>query len=126
MIFDNVLAWDKWQRKEWKEKVLSAADGELIFEDKDQIIRTIKEDAKIPVADHATLQLYKDKFVIIKDDGEKVEMPVLSMNRVWIAAKDSLILVNDDHYFDVSCHDVKRSAIKYVAAWMYLRGKDFV
>ena len=48
------------------------------------------------------------------------------MNRVWIAAKDSLILVNDEHYFDVSCHDVKRSAIKYVAAWMYLRGKDFV
>lgn len=126
VIFDNVLDWDKWQRKEWKKIVLSAKDDELIFEDTDQVIRTIKEDAKIPVADHAKLQLYKDKFVIITDDGEKIEMPVLSMNRVWIAAKDSLILVNDEHYFDVSCHDVKRAAIKYVAAWMYLRGKEFV
>ena len=126
VVFDNVLDWDKWQRKIWKEKVLSAKDDELIFEDTDQVIRTIKEDAKIPVADHAKLQLYKDKFVVVKDDGEKVEMPVLTMNRVWIAAKDSLILVNDEHYFDVSCHDVKRAAIKYVAAWMYLRGKDFV
>ena len=126
VVFDNVLDWDKWQRKIWKEKVLSAKDDELIFEDTDQVIRTIREDAKIPVADHAKLQLYKDKFVVVKDDGEKVEMPVLTMNRVWIAAKDSLILVNDEHYFDVSCHDVKRAAIKYVAAWMYLRGKDFV
>lgn len=126
VIFDNVLDWDKWQRKEWKKIVLSAKDDELIFEDTDQVIRTIKEDAKIPVADHAKLQLYKDKFVIITDDGGKIEMPVLSMNRVWIAAKDSLILVNDEHYFDVSCHDEKRAAIKYVAAWMYLRGKEFV
>lgn len=126
VIFDNVLDWDKWQREEWKKKVLAAEDGELIFEEKDQVIRTIKEDAKIPVADHATFQLYKDKFVIIKDDGEKVEMSMPSITRVWIAAKDSLIVVNDEHYYDVSCHDVKRSAIKYVAAWMYLRGKDFV
>lgn len=125
VIFDNVLAWDKWQRVEWKERVLSAKDGELIFEDTDQVIRTIKKDAKIPVSDHAKLQLYKDKFVVVTEK-EEIEMPIESLNRVWIAAKDSLILVNDEHYFDVSCHDVKRAAIKYVAAWMYLRGKDFV
>lgn len=125
VIFDNVLDWDKWQREEWKKVVLSAKEGELIFEDTDQVIRTIKEDAKIPVSDHAKLQLYKDKFVVVTEN-EQIEMPVETMNRVWIAAKDSLILVNDEHYFDVSCHDVKRSAIKYVAAWMYLRGKDFI
>ena len=125
VVFDNVLDWDKWQRKEWKEKVLAAKDGELIFEDTDQIIQTIKDDQKIPVSEHATLQLYKDKFVVITED-EIIEMPIASLNRVWIAAKDSLIIVNDEHYFDVGCHEVKRAAIKYVAAWMYLRGKDFI
>ncbi len=125
LVFDNVLAWDKWQRTEWKNIVLSAKDGELIFEDTDQIIKTIKKDERIPVSDHAKLQLYKDRFVVVTEK-EEIVMPIETLNRVWIAAKDSLILVNDEHYFDVSCHDVKRAAIKYVAAWMYLRGKDFV
>lgn len=52
-------------------------------------------------------------------------MPMESLKRVWIAAKDALIVVNDDHYFNVEGIEVKRAAIKYVAAWMYLRGKEF-
>ena len=125
VIFDNVLAWDKWQRGVWKEKVLAAKDGELIFEDKNQVIRTIKDDQKIPVSEHAAFQLYKDKFVIITET-ETFNLPIESINRVWIAAKDSLIIVNDEHYFDVEGLEEKRAAIKYVAAWMYLRGKDFI
>ncbi len=125
VIFDNVLSWDKWQREEWMNYVLSKNDGELIFEDVNQVVRTIAEDKKIPVSNHATLQLYKDKFVVITEN-ESIEMSIESLSRVWIAAKDSLILVNDEHYFDVGCHEEKRSAIKYVAAWRYLRGKDFI
>ena len=53
-------------------------------------------------------------------------MPMESITRVWIAAKDSVIVVNDEHYFDVASKDVKSAPIKYVAAWMYLRGRDFV
>lgn len=125
VIFDNVLAWDKWQRKEWKERVLAAKDGELIFEDTEQVVRTIREDQRIPVSSHAKLQLYKDKFVVVTEK-ETIEMPMESITRVWIAAKDSVIIVNNEHYFDVESKDVKSAPIKYVAAWMYLRGRDFV
>lgn len=124
VIFDNVLSWDKWQRNIWKEAVLSAKDGELIFEDSGQIVREIREDTKIPVADNAKVRLYKDKFVVILDNGENVEMPIDKIKRVWVAAKDSFILVDDNHYFDVGTH-VPRAAIKYIVAWRYLRGKEF-
>lgn len=124
VIFDNVLEWDKWQKNIWKEKVISAKDGELIYEDKGQIVREIQEDNKIPVSDNANVKIYKDKFVVELSDSETVEMPIEKIKRVWVAAKDSFILVDDNHYFDISTH-IPRAAIKYVAAWRYLRGKDF-
>lgn len=124
IIFDNVLEWDEWQRKIWKEKVLAAKDGELIFEDKGQIIREIQGDKKIPVSDNANVKLYKDKFVVELSDTESVEMPIESMKRVWVAAKDSFILVDGNHYFDVGTH-APRAGIKYVCAWRYLLGKEF-
>lgn len=124
VVFDNVLDWDKWQREIWKAHVLSKGDGELIFEDKGQIVREIQEDKKIPVADNASVKLYKDRFVITLDDGKEVEMFIENITRVWVAAWDSFIVVDDKHYFDISTH-IPRAAIKYVAAWRYLRGAEF-
>lgn len=124
VVFDNVLDWDKWQRGIWKDKVLSTPKGELIYEDKNQIIRSIDGDVKIPVSDNASFRLYTDRFVISPEGKEDIVMPVETTKRVWIAAKDSLIVVDDNHYFDISCH-IPRSAIKYVVAWRYLLGKEF-
>ncbi len=124
VIFDNVLDWDKWQRKVWEEQVLSAEDGELIFEDTKQIINEINKDSKTRVAENGKVRLYKDRFEVELDDGKVITMNMAGVKRVWVAAKDSFILVDDTHYYDISTQ-IPRAAIKYVAAWHYLRGKEF-
>lgn len=125
VIFDNVLDWDKWQRGIWKQKVLSADSGEVIYEEKGMRVSSVSTDNKYPVSDNATLQLFNDKFRLILNANEMVDMPVDKLKRVWTSSPDALVLIDEDHYYDI-ISPAHSCSIKYIAAWQYLRGKEFL
>ena len=125
VIFDNVLDWDRWQKKIWKKKVLSAKAGEVIFEESGMKVNSVKKDSKTLLSENATLKMYNDKFIVELNDKETVEMPVCNVKRVWTSSPDAVVIIDDKHYFDIES-PIHSSAIKYIAAWRYLRGKDFL
>lgn len=122
-IFDNTCDWDKWQRKNWQERVLSAADGELIYEDKNQKIAILENNEKTVITDNGTLQLYKDKFVV-SYGTERYEMPINKLHSVQTVSQSAVILIDDNNYFEIRSAS-PRSATMYVAAWRYLIGKEY-
>lgn len=124
LIFDNILDWDKWQKPLWREKVLSAAEGELIFEEKGQIVSTVKKYKKILLSDNALFRLYKDKFEIVLNEKETIILPVEALKLVLNVSVESLLLIDSTNYFYIKTQK-PRAAAKYVAAWRYLIGKDY-
>ncbi len=125
VVFDNVLSWDKWQKNVWKEKVLSAENGEVIFEESGMKVLSVQKDSKTLLSENAALKLFNDKFVVVLNETESVEMPIHKVKRVWTSSPDAVVIIDDEHYFDIES-PAHSSAVKYIAAWRYLNGKDFL
>ncbi len=123
VVYDNVYDWDMWQRKQWKEKLLSAAEGELIFSEGGQIVRRVNVDTDEVISENATLSLYKDRFEIAMED-KTIVMPVNKVKQSSLASKETLFLVDDRMFLDIRSH-TPRASTKYVAAWRYLNGKEY-
>ncbi|MBQ7118057.1 MAG: 1-acyl-sn-glycerol-3-phosphate acyltransferase [Clostridia bacterium] len=123
VVYDNVYDWDMWQRKQWKEKLFSAADGELIFSEGGQIVRLVKEDEDEVLSENATLSLYKDRFEIAMED-KTIVMPVNKVKQSSLASKETLFLVDDEMFLDIRSQ-IPRAPTKYIAAWRYLNGKEY-
>lgn len=124
LVFDNVCDWDKWQREEWKKRVLSFPAGELIFKENGQIINSIKGEEKTALYDNAVLELYTDKIVIDMKENGMIALPLSGLKSVQTASKEGLIIINDEYYLDIRCQK-PRAAAKYAAAWRYLTGKEY-
>lgn len=124
MIFDNVLDWDKWQKTSWKEKVLFKGKTDLIFEEKDFEIYTIIKHKKVELSDNATLRLFGDRFQIILNEQQTIDLPMEKLKLVLNVAIQSIMFVTEEHFLYVKCKSPS-SAIKYVSAWRYLIGKDY-
>ncbi len=123
VVYDNVYDWDMWQRKEWKERLLSAADGELLYSESGQIVRLVKVDEDEVLSENATLSLYKDRFEIAMEN-KTIVMPVNKVKKCSLASKETLFLVDDEMFLDIRSH-TPRASTKYVAAWRYLNGKEY-
>ena len=123
VVYDNVYDWDMWQRKQWKEKLLSAEEGELIFSEGGQIVRRVNVDTDEVISENATLSLYKDSFEIAMED-KTIVMPVNNVKQSSLASKETLFLVDDRMCLDIRSH-TPRASTKYVAAWRYLNGKEY-
>lgn len=125
VIHDNVLEWDLWQRKVWKDKVLSAKEGECIFTEDGQIVKKVNGEEETPLSDDATISLYSEKFVVdLKNGSEPIVMEMNKIKQASIANKDTLLIVDDNVFLDIKCH-IPRSPNKYIAAWRYLTGRDY-
>ncbi len=124
LVFDNALDWDKWQKNVWKKSVLESNDGELIFEEKDQIVYTLIKRKKVELSENAVLRLYKDKFVLVLNHKQTIEMPIEKLSLVLNVSVESLMFVDSEHFLYVKSKN-PRAAAKYVAAWRYLIGKDY-
>ncbi|MBR5437702.1 MAG: 1-acyl-sn-glycerol-3-phosphate acyltransferase [Clostridia bacterium] len=123
VVHDNVYDWDMWQRKVWKEKLLSAEDGELIFSEGGQIVRLVKDDVDEVLSENAELSLYKDRFEIRMED-RTITMPMNKVKQSSLASKETLFIVDDNMFLDIRSH-TPRASTKYVAAWRYLNGKEY-
>ncbi|MCD7775619.1 MAG: 1-acyl-sn-glycerol-3-phosphate acyltransferase [Clostridiales bacterium] len=124
IVFDNVCDWDKWQKNVWKEKVLAASEGELIFSEGGQIVADVHSGDRVLLSDNADIMLYKDKFVIAYDD-KSFEIPMDTIKSVQIASREALIIISRDYYFDIRTQ-IPRAAGKYEAAWRYLTGREYL
>ncbi len=124
LVFDNVLDWDKWQKPIWKEMVLKAGDGELIFEETEQPVYTLVKRKKVELADNATLRLCKDRFEIILNENEIVILPIDKLKLVLNVSVESVMFFDGERFLYVKSKN-PRAAAKYVAAWRYLIGKDY-
>ncbi len=124
LVFDNVLDWDKWQKPIWKEMVLNAGDGELIFEETEQPVYTLVKRKKVELSDNATLRLYKDRFEIVLNENEIVILPIDKLKLVLNVSVESVMFFDGERFLYVKSKN-PRAAAKYVAAWRYLIGKDY-
>lgn len=124
VIYDNVLDWDMWQREVWKERVLSAKDGELILTEEGQTVKKVDGEEETVLCENGVLKFYKDRFEVIIPNGETITMNISQMKTVSFSGKDVVLLVDKDNFLDINS-SVPRSALKYVAAWRYLTGKAY-
>ena len=124
LVFDNVLDWDKWQKGIWKDKVLNAPDGELIFEENEQPVYTLVKRKKVELSDNAILCLYKDRFELILNENETITFPIEKLKLVLNVSVESVMFFDGEHFIYVKSKN-PRAAAKYVAAWRYLTGKDY-
>ena len=123
LIHDNVLDWDLWQRDVWKEKVLAAKEGEIIFSEDGQIVKKVDGENEEMLSDNAKISLYPDKFVV-EYEGNTITMDMAKIKQTSLANKDTLLIVDDKIFLDIRCH-IPRSPNKYIAAWRYLTGKEY-
>ncbi len=122
VIIDNVLDWDKWQRKEWK-NILLSTEG-LIYSEEHQIVSKVIDNEPQTVFADAVMNIYKDRFEFVMN-GEKLEFPLYSLKRVQNASTQNLVIIDkDSNYYLISCN-TPHSSDKYVAAWYYLTGREY-
>ena len=125
LVHDNVLSWDLWQRDVWKERVLSAEKGSLIFSEGGQIVKKVDGEAEEILSENATISLYPEKFVVSLDGSkEDIVMEMSKIKQLSLAGKDSILVVDDKIFLDIGTQ-IPRSPTKYIAAWRYLTGKEY-
>ena len=123
VIFDNVLDWDKWQRKEWKNILLSSDDG-IILSEKEQTVSTVVNNEPHTVSEHATINLYKDRFELVCED-KTIVLHLDKLKRVQNAATQNLVIIGEDSTYYLLSSKRARSSDNCVAAWYYLKGRDY-
>ena len=123
VIFDNILDWDKWQRKEWKERLLSCDDDVIFTEDRQKVFTVINNEQTL-LCEDALLKICKDRFEIDMN-GETVKIPFADLKRVQNASYQELILVTPDVYYMLD-RQVPRSSFKLTEAWYILTGREYV
>ena len=124
LIFDNILEWDKWQNRIWKERVLSAKQNELIFQEGGQRIATIRKGKRYSLSENALFQLYQNKFEIHLNEDETITIPISNIKLVMSISIEALLIITPETYYYIRTHK-PRATSKYVAAWRYLIGKDY-
>ncbi len=124
-LYDNVLSWDMWQRDKWKERIFSKANGELIFSEGGQIVKSVNGEEEQILSENAVISLYPEKIEItLGETQEPIVMAMDKIKQVSLAGKDTILLVDENHFLDIGTV-IPRSSTKYIAAWRYLTGKQY-
>lgn len=122
---DNVLDWDLWQRDIWKERVLSAEKGSLIFSEGGQKVKRVDGENEEVLSENATISLYPERFTVSLDGSkEDIVMEMPKIKQLSLAGKDTILVVDDKIFLDIGS-EIPRSSTKYIAAWRYLTGKEY-
>lgn len=125
LFHDNVLDWDLWQRDVWKEKLLSAEKGTVIFSEGGQIVKKVDIETEEILSENATISLYPEKIVVSFEDSKPdIVMEMSKIKQLSLAGKDTILVVDDKIFLDIGSQ-VPRSPSKYIAAWRYLTGKEY-
>lgn len=101
-VFDTVLSWDEWQKKQIAE--MEFEDGEVILSDDDQILRLVEKGHKTRVVATGKLQLTKEElsvgdYVIKVSDISSFDMIMRGFLLVNTTDKMYFEISNKDHLF---------------------------
>lgn len=122
VVFDNVLDWDKWQRKKWKE-ILTTSEG-LINSEGGQIINKIHDGVTEELCRDGIINIYPDRYELVIGE-ETIQFNLKTAKRVQNSARQKLALVDENGTYYLVDSVIPRSSDKYVAAWYYLTGRDY-
>ncbi len=127
VVFTNIVAWDRFQKQQWRSIVEGAAEGQIIFEEKRQKVYKIDKDgSKKLLSDDAALRLYPDSFwIVLGGNKGSVTIPFDRISRVSSVSGTGLVIISDGQYLDLRT-DYPRCAEKYVAAWRWKTGKEYL
>lgn len=130
LIFDNVLDWDKWQKKFIIENTESfkTFKDEPITTDNKQIFYCVEGDGEKELfSNNCVISLFCDR-IQFKDEQsgkEKVimlsEIPKMSLG----GAMKISFTANDNNYYEIQSH-IRRSAVKYFALYRILTDKEYI
>ncbi len=123
MYFDDIVRWDKFQKGVLKELTDSKkGTDELLFGDSDQIVYTLVNENSVLQSENGNIALYGDRIEITAENSID-SIPIEKIKKISIASKMNLLIVTDNCYYEIhSKHP--RSAIKFVVAIRYLKGKE--
>lgn len=123
MEFDNIVDWDKFQKKLLKE-ITDNVKGtdELLFRDEEQQIYTIENGEVTTLSENGKIELFADRVVITTDNTE-ITVPVNEINSAKTSSRMNLLLVTKKGYFEIKS-PYPRSATKYIVTIRYLQGKE--
>lgn len=123
MEFDNIVEWDKFQKKLMKEIAAKKRNSpESVFADTEQKIYSVENSEMIPLSENGTIHLYGDRVALSTDNGI-INIPLNDIASVKTSAKMNLLLVTSKGYFEIRS-PYPRSATKYIVAIRYLQGKE--
>lgn len=121
--FDNIIEWDKFQKKLLKDLATEkAGTTDLIFEDTKQLISEVHISESKILGENGKIQLFADR-VVVTTENEEYTIPVNEVQAIKTSAKMNLLLVTKNHYFEIKS-PYPRSATKYIVAIRYLQGKE--
>lgn len=123
MNFDDIVRWDKFQKGVMKELTdRKKGTDELLFGDSDQIVYTLVNENSVLQSENGNIALYGDRIEITAENSID-SIPIEKIKKISIASKMNLLIVTDNCYYEIhSKHP--RSAIKFVVAIRYLKGKE--
>ncbi|MBR2316171.1 MAG: 1-acyl-sn-glycerol-3-phosphate acyltransferase [Clostridia bacterium] len=122
MPFDDIVCWDKFQRKMMK-KLADESRGTdtFLFRDDEQIVYVLENGNRVLLGNEGEVSLYADRLEL-SYENEKLCIPLAKIIRVGTASKMNLFIITDENYYEIRSSKV-RSAIKYKVAIRYLQGK---
>lgn len=121
--FDNIIEWDKFQKTLLKDLTdEKKGTTELLFEDENQLISKVQGSHSTLLSEKGKIQLFADKLTVTTDN-EVFNIPINDIQSIKNSAKMNILLVSNDHYFEIKS-PIPRSATKYIVATRYLQGKE--
>lgn len=123
MDFDNIVDWDKFQKKLLKDTA-DAMRGtpDAIFSDDKQMIYTVEETAGTLISENGSVNLYGDRVELVTEK-ETITIPTDEISSIKTSSKMNLLLITSKGYFEIRS-PYPRSATKYIVAIRYLQGKE--
>lgn len=125
-VFDNLYDWDVWQREYFASRVdeFKADPERIIFQDRDQVYKGIKDNYPYVIEDDVTLSISVAR-ITIRGKLTDIVIPMEKVGGVSVVSRTDLVIICDDEYYRVGTN-VHRSAVKYKQIVAMLRGKPYL
>lgn len=128
LVFDNVLAWDKWQKRYMLENAekWKSCEG-VLTSDEEQIFYSIGSGGKKEVfSEHCRAELYRDRLVLTDEKQGKEKTVFLGdISKMSLGGEMKVSFTADGVYYELKSH-IRRSGVKYFAFWRILTRKEYL
>ena len=129
LVFDNVLDWDKWQKKCIKEntELWKTFIDKPITVDKEQIFYCVEGDGEKELfSEHCIVSLFADRLFFEDEKSDKTITIMLSdIPKMSLGGAMKISFTAKNNYYEIQSH-IRRSAVKYFALYRVLTGREYI